>query len=56
VKAAIAAIDEHAWTPIEYTDAVYDDTTERWISRAEVAEIEPAAGGGRIGRGHPDGG
>jgi hypothetical protein len=39
VKAAIAAIDERAWTPIEYTDAVYDDTTERWISRAEVAEI-----------------
>lgn len=39
VKAAIAAVDEHAWTPIEYTDAVYDDTTRRWISRAEVAEI-----------------
>ena len=39
VKAAIAAIDEHAWTPIEYTDAVYDETTRRWISRAEVAEI-----------------
>lgn len=39
VKAAIAAIDESTWTPIEYTDAVYDDTTGRWISRAEVAEI-----------------
>ena len=39
VKAAIAAIDEHAWTPIEYTDAVYDETARRWISRAEVAEI-----------------
>ncbi len=39
VKAAIAAIDEHAWTPIEYTDAVYDETTQQWISRAEVAEI-----------------
>jgi hypothetical protein len=39
VKAAIAAIDEHAWTPIEYTDAIYDETTQRWISRAEVAEI-----------------
>ena len=40
VKAAIAAIDEDAWTPIEYTDAVYDEQTDRWISRAEVAEID----------------
>ena len=39
VKAAIAAIGDDAWTPIEYTDAVYDETTRRWISRAEVAEI-----------------
>ncbi|HYJ56532.1 MAG TPA: IS1380 family transposase [Mycobacterium sp.] len=39
VKAAIAAIDENAWTPIEYTDAVYDESTGQWISRAEVAEI-----------------
>jgi hypothetical protein len=39
VKAAIAAIDEHAWTPIEYTDAIYDETTGQWVSRAEVAEI-----------------
>src|SRR5689334_24986323 len=39
VKAAIAAIDEHAWTPIEYTDAIYDESTGHWVSRAEVAEI-----------------
>ena len=39
VKAAIAAIGDDAWTPIEYTDAVYDETTRQWISRAEVAEI-----------------
>ncbi len=39
VKAAIAEIGEDAWTAIEYTDAVYDETTQRWISRAEVAEI-----------------
>lgn len=39
VKAAIAHIDDDAWTPIEYTDAIYDDTTGQWISRAEVAEI-----------------
>jgi Transposase DDE domain group 1 len=40
VKAAIADIPEDAWTAIEYTDAVYDETTHQWISRAEVAEIE----------------
>lgn len=39
VKAAIAAIADDAWTTIEYTDAVFDETTGRWISRAEVAEI-----------------
>jgi len=39
VKAAIAAIADDAWTAIEYTDAVYDQTTGQWISRAEVAEI-----------------
>ena len=39
VKAAIAAIGDDAWTTIEYTDAVFDETTGRWISRAEVAEI-----------------
>jgi hypothetical protein len=39
VKAAIAAIDDDAWQTIEYTDAVYDETTGTWVSRAEVAEI-----------------
>jgi hypothetical protein len=39
VKAAIAAIDQGAWTTIEYTDAVFEETSGRWISRAEVAEI-----------------
>jgi len=39
VKKAIAAIDQDAWTTIEYTDAVFDETTGRWISRAEVAEV-----------------
>ena len=39
VKATIADIPEDAWTAIEYTDAIYDETTQRWISRAEVAEI-----------------
>jgi hypothetical protein len=40
VKAAIAAIPDEAWETIEYPDAVFDETTGRWISRAEVAEIE----------------
>ena len=39
VKAAIAAIGERAWIPIEYPDAVLDEPSGRWISRAEVAEI-----------------
>jgi hypothetical protein len=39
IKAAIAAITDDAWTTIEYTDAVYDEQTGRWVSRAEVAEI-----------------
>ena len=39
VKATIATIAEDAWIPIEYTDAVYDETTSQWVSRAEVAEI-----------------
>jgi hypothetical protein len=39
VKKAIASIDEAAWATIDYTDAVYDEPTGQWISRAEVAEI-----------------
>jgi len=39
VKKAIASIPEDAWAPIAYTDAVFDEATHSWISRAEVAEI-----------------
>ncbi len=39
IKTAIAGIEQSAWTPIEYTDAVFDEATGAWISRAEVAEI-----------------
>ena len=39
VKAAIASIGDDAWTTIEYTDAVFDESSGEWISRAEVAEI-----------------
>ena len=38
VKAAIAAIGDDAWTAIEYTDAIFDEASGKWISRAEVAE------------------
>lgn len=39
VKAAIATIGADAWTPIEYTDAVFDEAASTWVSSAEVAEI-----------------
>jgi len=39
VKRAIAGIPETAWETIDYTDAVFDETTNTWVSRAEVAEI-----------------
>ncbi len=39
VKNAIAAIPGDGWTPIEYTDAVFDEAGGRWVSRAEVAEV-----------------
>lgn len=41
VKATIATIAEDVWTTIEYTDAVYDEQTSRWVSRAEVARALP---------------
>jgi hypothetical protein len=40
IRTAIAAIGDDAWTTIQYTDAVFDEATGRWISRAEVAEID----------------
>ncbi|MET8249698.1 IS1380 family transposase, partial [Streptomyces sp. NPDC005202] len=39
IREAIASIAEDAWTPIEYTDAIWDDEEERWVSDAEIAEI-----------------
>lgn len=47
IKAAIASIDEHAWTTIEYTDAIFDEASGTWTSRAEVAEIDFTAFAGR---------
>jgi hypothetical protein len=40
IKTAITTIGDDAWTTIEYTDAVFDEASQRWISRAEVAEID----------------
>jgi hypothetical protein len=38
VRAAIAGIDEDAWTPIHYPNAIWDDQADGWVSDAEVAE------------------
>lgn len=39
VKSAIATIPDDAWEMIEYTDAIRDEATGQWISKAEVAEV-----------------
>ena len=38
VAAAIDAIDDDAWLPVNYPGAVRDPDTGEWISDAEVAE------------------
>jgi hypothetical protein len=43
VRAAIAAIGEDAWTGIRYPRAIWDDQAGRWVSDAEIAEIQYAA-------------
>ena len=47
VRAAIAAIEDDTWTPIKYTDAIFDEATKTWVSKAEVAEIPFTAFGSR---------
>ncbi len=39
VRKAVATICPDAWTTINYTDAVFDEDQQRWISDAQVAEI-----------------
>ena len=39
VKRAIASIGQDAWTTIKYPDAVFDQASRQWISKAEVAEV-----------------
>jgi hypothetical protein len=38
VKAAIASIPADAWQTIAYTNAIFDEAAQQWISQAEVAE------------------
>jgi len=40
VRQAIAAIPEQAWTTISYPNAIFEQDEQRWISEAEVAEID----------------
>ena len=39
ITAAIASIDEDAWTAIHYPRAVFDEQLQQWVSDAEVAEV-----------------
>ncbi len=36
---AISAIEESAWTPIQYPNAIWDEAEQRLVSDARVAEI-----------------
>jgi hypothetical protein len=50
VRAAIAAIPGDAWTPIRYPRAIWDDQLRRWVSGAQVAEVEYTAFTSRKGQ------
>ncbi len=43
VRKAISTISDNAWTAIKYTDAIFDEDSQQWISDAEVAEIDYTA-------------
>lgn len=43
VTAAITRIPEDAWTPIKYPKAIWDAEQSRWISDAQVAQIDYTA-------------
>ncbi|MEO9222435.1 MAG: IS1380 family transposase [Mycobacteriaceae bacterium] len=47
VRRAITTIEESAWTPIHYPNAVWDEDEARLVSDAEVAEIPFTAFGSR---------
>jgi Transposase DDE domain group 1 len=44
---AITGIDEQAWVPIQYRNAIYDEHEQRWVSDAEGAETTLTAFTGR---------
>ena len=39
VKAAIANVEDTAWTTIAYPHAIWEEAEQRWVSDAEVAEV-----------------
>jgi hypothetical protein len=43
VRAAIAGIPENTWTPIRYPRAIWDDQLGRWVSDAQIAQVEYTA-------------
>jgi hypothetical protein len=43
VAASISRIEEGAWTPIKYPNAIWNEADQQWDSAAEVAEIEYTA-------------
>ena len=47
VTRAITTIPETTWVPIRYPNAIFDEDEQRWVSDAEVAEIEFTAFTGR---------
>lgn len=55
VQRAIASIEENAWTPIHYPNAVWDEDEGRLVSDAEVTEIPFTAFTSRRKADHIDG-
>ena len=47
VKSAIGTIGDDAWTTIQYTNAILDETSGKWVSVAEVAGVPFTAFTGR---------
>lgn len=47
VVKAITSIEDDAWIPIAYPNAVFDEAEQRWVSDAEVAEVPFTAFTGR---------
>ncbi|WP_116271562.1 IS1380 family transposase [Pseudofrankia sp. BMG5.36] len=45
IRAACEAIDEAAWVPIRYPNAIWDEDLKEWISDAEIAETTYTAFG-----------